>query len=299
MINNEIKIDKLVILGLGLIGGSLALAARKAGIVGEIVAWGRRETSLKTGLQLGVIDRYSLDLEEALVGASVVVVATPTQTAEEILAKVLSLVDPSCVVTDVASVKGNLLAGVKAAFEKIPSNLVLGHPIAGSEQSGVRAAKDNLFVNHRVILTPTIETSADAQSLVENMWQATGADVVAMDVAKHDEVLAATSHLPHVLAYTLVGALAEKDISGDIFECAAGGFRDFTRIAASDPDMWAEIALANKHALLEGMDNFSAALAKLRLAIANSDGNSIRTTFEAAKKARDHFAIIQAQRGNK
>jgi prephenate dehydrogenase len=299
MTSNDIKIDKLVILGLGLIGGSLALAARKAGIVGEVVAWGRRESSLKAGLALGVIDNYSLNLEEVLAGASVVVVATPTQTAEEILTKVLSLVDPLCVVTDVASVKGNLLAGVKAAFDKIPANLVLGHPIAGSEQSGVRAAKNSLFVNHRVILTPTIETSADAQALIEKMWRATGADVVAMDVTKHDEVLAATSHLPHVLAYTLVGALAEKDISDDIFQCAAGGFRDFTRIAASDPDMWTEIALANKDALLEGMDNFSAALATLRLAIANSDGDSIRTNFETAKKARDHFAAIQAERGNK
>ena len=299
MTNNEFKIDKLVILGLGLIGGSLALAARKAGIVGEIIAWGRREPSLKTGLALGVIDSYSLDLEEALVGASVVVVATPTQTAEQVLTKVLSLVDMSCVVTDVASVKGNLLAGVKSAFAKIPRNLVLGHPIAGSEKSGVNAAKDSLFVNHRVILTPTVETSMDALALIEKMWQATGADVVAMDVAKHDEVLAATSHLPHVLAYTLVGALAKKDNSDDIFECAAGGFRDFTRIAASDPDMWAEIALANKDALLDGMDDFSDALAELRLAIANSDGNSIRTTFKTAKKARDHFATIQVQRGNK
>ena len=299
MISKAFKIDKLVILGLGLIGGSLALAARKAGIVGEIVAWGRREPSLKAGLELGVIDSYSLNLEEVLIGASVVVVATPTQTAEEVLTRVLSLVDSSCVVTDVASVKGNLLAGVKSAFENIPSNLVLGHPIAGSEKSGVNAAKDSLFINHRVILTPTVETSIDALALIEKMWLATGAEVVAMDVAKHDEVLAATSHLPHVLAYTLVGALAEKDNSSDIFECAAGGFRDFTRIAASDPDMWTEIALANKHALLDGIDNFSDALAKLRSAIATSDGDSIRTTFEAAKKARDHFATIQAQRGNK
>lgn len=299
MTDKAFKIDKLVILGLGLIGGSLALAARKAGIVGEVVAWGRREPSLKTGLELGVIDSYSLNLEEVLIGASVVVVATPTQTAEEVLTRVLSLVDPSCVVTDVASVKGNLLAGVKSAFENIPSNLVLGHPIAGSEKSGVNAAKDSLFINHRVILTPTVETSIDALALIEKMWLATGAEVVAMDVAKHDEVLAATSHLPHVLAYTLVGALAEKDNSSDIFECAAGGFRDFTRIAASDPDMWTEIALANKDALLDGMDNFSDALAKLRSSIANSDGDSIRTTFEAAKKARDHFATIQAQRGNK
>lgn len=299
MTNNTIKIDKLVILGLGLIGGSLALAARKADIVGEVVAWGRREHSLRVGLELGVIDSYSLDLSEVLVGASVVVVATPTQTAEAILTTVLAQVDETCIVTDVASVKGNLLAGVKSAFEKVPSNLVLAHPIAGSEQSGVTAAKDNLFVNHRVILTPTAETSAAAQTLIKKMWQATGADVVAMDVAKHDEVLAATSHLPHVLAYTLVGALAKKGNSSDIFECAAGGFRDFTRIAASDPDMWTEIALANKKALLDGMDNFSSALAELRSAIENSDGDSIRTNFEAAKKARDHFAKIQAERGNK
>jgi cyclohexadieny/prephenate dehydrogenase len=299
MTNNTIKIDKLVILGLGLIGGSLALAARKADIVGEVVAWGRREHSLRVGLELGVIDSYSLDLSEVLVGASVVVVATPTQTAEAILTTVLAQVDETCIVTDVASVKGNLLAGVKSAFEKVPSNLVLAHPIAGSEQSGVTAAKDNLFVNHRVILTPTAETSAAAQTLIKKMWQATGADVVAMDVAKHDEVLAATSHLPHVLAYTLVGALAKKDNSSDVFECAAGGFRDFTRIAASDPDMWTEIALANKKALLDGMDNFSSALAELRSAIENSDGDSIRTNFEAAKKARDHFAKIQAERGNK
>jgi prephenate dehydrogenase len=209
MTSTDFKIDKLVILGLGLIGGSLALAARKAGITGEIVGWGRREPSLKKGLELGVIDSYTLVLEQALKDASVVVVATPTQTAESLLIKVLQLVDDSCVVTDVASVKGNLLAGVASAFEKVPSNLVLGHPIAGSEKSGVSAAKANLFVNHRVILTPTEQTNVNDKALIEKMWLATGAEVVAMAVAKHDEVLAATSHLPHVLAYTLVDALAQ------------------------------------------------------------------------------------------
>ena len=172
----------------------------------------------------------------------------------------------------------------------MPPNLVLGHPIAGSEKSGVDAARADLFVNHRVILTPTEETNPDALQAVKSLWESTGADLVEMSVDEHDEVLAATSHLPHVLAYTLVDALAGSPEQQNIFRFAAGGFRDFTRIASSDPTMWHEISLANRDALLKMIDRFTDQLGDLRQAIANGDSDNIVGSFTRAKSARDKFA---------
>jgi prephenate dehydrogenase len=291
-------INKITILALGLIGGSLAKALKENGFAAEVVAWGRREQSLKTGLELGMIDSYSLDLNAAIEGADIVVVCSPTLIAADMVKQLVTQVPASTVITDVASVKGNLL---KAAIEgagngRAPANLVLAHPIAGSEKSGVSAAKSDLFVNHRVILTPTDETDPKALRLIRAMWESTRADVVEMPVDEHDQVLAATSHLPHILAYTLVDALVSKDqASGensgrDIFRFAAGGFRDFTRIASSDPTMWHEIALANSSALLKMIDLFSGRLSELRNAIETSDSENIMACFSRAKSARDKFA---------
>ncbi len=285
-----IAINQITILAVGLIGGSLAKALKANGFSGEIVGWGRREVSLKKGLELGVIDRYSLDLSEAVKGADLIVVATPTLIAADMIKQLASIADEQVIITDVASVKGNLLVAAKEAFGKVPPNLVLGHPIAGSEKSGVDAAKADLFVNHRVILTPTEETSPDALQAVKTLWESTGADLVEMAVDEHDEVLAATSHLPHILAYTLVDALAGNPEQQNIFRFAAGGFRDFTRIASSDPTMWHEISLANRDALLKMIDTFSDQLGNLRQAIAEGDSDNIVGSFTRAKSARDKFA---------
>ncbi len=291
------EFGRLVILGLGLIGGSLAKALKARGAVREVVGWGHRESSLQAGLQLGVIDSYSLDLAEAVRGADVIVIATPTLIAEQMLAQLAPLIEPQTLITDVASVKGNLLRAAQRVFGAVPANLVLGHPIAGSERSGVSAANGDLFLHHRVILTPTVETDSAALGRIRAMWQLTGAEVLEMAVEQHDRVLAATSHLPHVLAYALVDALAGDPAQRDIFRFAAGGFRDFTRIAASDPTMWRDIAIANRPALLAAIDQFSAHLEGLRTAIDRADGTSIMATFARAKEARDEFSeLLRRQR---
>lgn len=283
-------VNRVVILALGLIGGSLAKAIRENGFAAEVVAWGRREPSLQKGLELGIIDRYCLDLKEAVVGADIIVVATPTLIAEDMIKQLATIAPAQAVITDVASVKGNLLRVAREAYGEVPGNLVLAHPIAGSEKSGVEAANAKLFVNHRVILTPTENTNPKALELVRRMWESTGAEMAEMPVDEHDEVLAATSHLPHILAYSLVDALASTDEQQNIFRYAAGGFRDFTRIASSDPTMWHDIALANDKAILKTIDLFSAQLADLRGAIDAADSEAIMACFERAKKARDNFA---------
>jgi cyclohexadieny/prephenate dehydrogenase len=285
-----LPIDKLVILGLGLIGGSLAAALRARGQVSTVVGWGRREGSLARGKALGYIDEYTLDLAQALEGADVVVIATPTLVGEKVLAMLPGKLDASTIVTDVASVKGSLLRVARSAWGTEPANLVLAHPIAGSEQSGVEAAQPDLFVRHRVILTPTAATSDEACAKIRAMWQSVGAEVVDMTVEGHDEVLAATSHLPHILAYTLVDNLARQDSHDDIFRFAAGGFRDFTRIASSDPQMWHDISIANRAALLGMIDSYSDHLARLRRYIDEGDSEQIMALYSAAKASRDRFA---------
>lgn len=292
--------NTVAILGLGLIGGSLARALRGSGFSERFIAYGHREPSLRRGVELGVIDDFSLDLDEVIAQADIIVVCTPTLVAsrmlEEILPRLAGRADAP-VVTDVASVKGNLLATAqRITGGSMPPRLVLGHPIAGSERSGVDASDAQLFVDHRVILTPVQGNDAEAVELIRAMWDSTGAEVVDMTVAQHDAVLAATSHLPHVLAYALVDALAQSDASDEIFRFAAGGFRDFTRIASSDPVMWRDIAIANKAALLGAMDTFSEHLARMRQAVEAGDADQLHETFTRAKEARDAFATILAQR---
>ncbi|MEH6583438.1 MAG: prephenate dehydrogenase/arogenate dehydrogenase family protein [Halioglobus sp.] len=291
--------ENVVILGLGLIGGSLARALRKSGFSQRFIGYGHRTPSLERGVALGVIDEYTLDLDEALERADILVIATPTLVASEMLKQILPRLagrDRVPVITDVASVKGSLQRTAVEVCGAVPPQLVLAHPIAGSERSGVDAATDDLFVDHRVILTPLEENDPAAVELVRRMWASTGAEVVDMAVDRHDAVLAATSHLPHVLAYTLVDALAKSDDGEEVFRFAAGGFRDFTRIASSDPVMWKDIALANKSALLSAIDLFSSHLAELREDVAQERGGQLLETFSRAKQARDEFAAILASR---
>jgi cyclohexadieny/prephenate dehydrogenase len=283
-------LGKVVIMGLGLMGGSLARSLKQTGFCEHIAGHGHRDVSLKKGVALGIIDSYSLDLQGAVADADMVVIATPVLRAIEAVAEVLPLVSSSTIVTDVASVKGSLLqAGINACAGAVPPNLVLAHPIAGSHHSGVDASDADLYRDHRVILTPLPETDRAALELVRQMWLSTGASVAEMDVAEHDAVLAATSHLPHMLAYALVDALASSAITDDIFSFAAGGFRDFSRIASSDPTMWRDIALSNRDSLLDAIDMYTNNLAQLRQAIADADGSALHDTFSRAKAVRDAF----------
>lgn len=291
--------NTVVIIGLGLIGGSLARALRQSGFGRRFIGYGHREPSLRRGIELGVIDDFTLDLDEAIEQADIIVVCTPTLIASRMMEQILPQLQGRAdgpVITDVASVKGSVRDAAVSVAGGMPPRLVLGHPIAGSERSGVEASNAALFVDHRVILTPVEGNDPSAVELVRAMWVSTGAEVVDMSVSEHDAVLAATSHLPHVLAYALVDALSQSGSSDEIFRFAAGGFRDFTRIASSDPVMWRDIAIANKAALLDSIDSFSEHLARLRDAVQEENAEQLFDTFSRAKRARDEFATILAAR---
>jgi prephenate dehydrogenase len=279
---------RVSIIGVGLIGGSLARALRKAGAVGEIVGIGRDETRLRAALDLGVVDRISTDLSTAA-DADIVVLAAPVGITASLLKVLKPVLGPSTIVTDVGSTKGSVIAAAESVFGKLPGNFVPGHPIAGTEQQGVEASTATLFQNRKVILTPVHETNAEATGKVRRMWELAGAQVIEMSAGHHDEVLAATSHLPHLLAYALVDCLAAMEERREIFAYAAGGFRDFTRIASSSPEMWRDIVCANQAALLPVLDGYIRDLEKLRGAIAAERADELLAVFARAKAARDRF----------
>lgn len=284
-------IQRLCIIGVGLIGGSLARALREAGEVGEVIGCGRGEANLQAAVRLGVVDRYETDPAHAVAGADVVVVAVPLGAMAAVLRSIVPHLAPEAVVTDVGSAKGSVVEDVARIYGGIPPRFVPGHPIAGTENSGVEASFATLFQRRRVILTPLAETAATAHHLIQQMWELTGAEVVDMGVHHHDAVLAATSHLPHLLAYTLVDTLARLDDRAEIFRYAAGGFRDFTRIASSDPTMWRDICVANREQLLEMIALFNADLAQLAEAIRHDNHAAILATFQRAKRARDNLYL--------
>jgi prephenate dehydrogenase len=283
-------IERLCIVGVGLIGGSLARALRRAGFVREIVGASRSAEHLQKAVELGVIDRYETELSRAVRGADMVFVAVPLGAMASVFAAIRDSLEPDAVVTDGGSAKASVVADAERAFGEVPGWFVPGHPIAGTERSGVEASMPDLYQGRRVILTPTAETSVDALNKVRAMWQAAGAQVREMEVEHHDEVLAATSHLPHMLAFALVESLARMSEQREIFEYAAGGFRDFTRIASSDPVMWRDICLANRDALVSMADRFRNDLDALTDAIRNRDETRILKIFQDAKAARDAFA---------
>lgn len=282
---------RLGILGLGLIGASLAKAVRPSQLYSEIVGYGHRQTTVQAALEQGIIDRAVSSAAELVYQCDLVLIATPTLLAEQQLVELIghaNQLERPPVLTDAASVKGNLYRAIDAlGLAQWPSFVVLGHPIAGSEKSGVHAARADLFDRHRVILTPQSSTDPTAIAVVTDLWEAAGAEVLSMSVQLHDQVLAATSHLPHMLAYALVETLATSDFADDIFQFAAGGFRDFTRIASSDPVMWRDITLANRTELLQALDQFSAGVQRLRTAIEAEDTSTITAIFERAKGSRD------------
>ncbi|MDQ5908426.1 MAG: prephenate dehydrogenase [Pseudomonadota bacterium] len=284
-------IRRLCIIGVGLIGGSLARALREAGEVGEVIGCGRGEANLQAAVRLGVIDRYVTDPAQAVTGADVVLLAVPLGAMAAVLRVIAPHLEPDAVLTDAGSAKGSVVADVERVYGYIPPHFVPGHPIAGTEQSGVEASFATLFQRRRVILTPLAETSAIAHQLIRRMWEITGAEVVDMGVRHHDAVLAATSHLPHMLAYTLVDTLARLDDRAEIFRYAAGGFRDFTRIASSDPQMWHDICVANRDQLLEMIALFVADLEHLAKSIRADDHDVVLATFQRAKRARDNLYL--------
>lgn len=282
-------IRRLCIVGVGLIGGSLARALRAAGQVHEIVGTSRNAAHLQKAVELGVIDRYDTDLCAAVSGSDMVFVSVPLGAMRGVFETISAALDTGAVVTDAGSAKASVVEDVRAVFSSMPAWFVPGHPIAGTEQSGVEASFAELYRGRRVILTPLEETRAEATQQVRAMWEAAGAVVDEMSVKHHDEILAATSHLPHLLAFALVESLARMSEKREIFEYAAGGFRDFTRIASSDPVMWRDICIANRDAILEVLHHFGKDLDVLASAIENRDENSILKIFQDAKTARDAF----------
>ena len=289
-------IDRLVVVGLGLIGGSFAKGLRESGLCREVVGVDLDAPSRKQAVALGVVDRCEEDLATACIGADVIQLAVPILAMEKVLARLARLDLGEAVITDVGSAKGNVVREARSVLGESLSRFVPGHPIAGSEQSGVEASNASLFRRHKVILTPLAETDPAALALVDRLWRTLEADVEHMPVERHDEVLAATSHLPHLLAFGLVDSLAKRNENLDIFRYAAGGFRDFTRIAGSDPTMWHDIFLANRDAVLRTLDTYRSDLDALRDAIAEGDGHQLLGVFTRARFAREHFSKILARR---
>ncbi|WIE53093.1 bifunctional prephenate dehydrogenase/3-phosphoshikimate 1-carboxyvinyltransferase [Pseudomonas sp. GM17] len=289
-------IGRLVVVGLGLIGGSFAKGLRESGVCREVVGVDLDPQSRKLAVELGVVDRCEEDLALACRGADVIQLAVPILAMEKLLAILAGMDLGQAILTDVGSAKGNVVRAATEAFGGMPPRFVPGHPIAGSEQSGVEAANGQLFRRHKVILTPLEQTDPAALAVVDKLWRELGADVEHMQVERHDEVLAATSHLPHLLAFGLVDSLAKRSENLDIFRYAAGGFRDFTRIAGSDPVMWHDIFLANREAVLRTLDTFRNDLDALRDAVDAGDGHQLLGVFTRARVAREHFSKILARR---
>ena len=280
-------IERLCVIGVGLIGGSLARALRAAGVCREVVGAGRDPVHLQRAVELGVIDRFDTDLAAAVAGADMVLVAVPLGAMEAVFTAIRGHLAAGAVLTDAGSAKGSVIIAARAAFGELPAGFVPGHPIAGTEQSGVEASFPELYRDRRVILTPLGETDPAATARVRAMWEATGARVVEMEPEHHDEVLAATSHLPHVLAFTLVESLARLHDKKEIFEYAAGGFRDFTRIASSDPVMWRDVCISNGAALEKFIEGYKQELDEVSKAIRNQDSERLLELFTSAKSDRD------------
>ena len=281
-------IKQLTIFGVGLIGGSLALALRKAGYCEKVVGCSRNAEHLQRAVDLGVIDSYTLDPKEAVQGADMILLAVPMRATKPVLESIVDHIDSDAIITDAGSAKGSVIRAATEAFDgKVSANFVAGHPIAGREKSSVEAAIDDLYIDHKVVLTPTSETKSEAVLRVKEMWQTAGATVEVLDYKQHDDVLAATSHLPHILAYSLVNTLSKSQYGDAVFDYAAGGFKSFSRIASSDPVMWRDICLENKEAILSALNDFQQDLSDLSDLIKAEDEEVLTALFAHSKATRD------------
>lgn len=280
-------IDRLAIIGVGLIGGSLARALREAGAVGSVVGIGRSRANLEDALSLGICDEITQDVLEGVQGAGMVFISVPVCSIPAVVAEIAPALAPGCIVTDGGSVKTAIVRECEALMPA-GCHFVGGHPIAGTEHSGAASSFATLYRGKRCILTPTEHTDPAALETVDRIWRLTGAEVCSMEPGHHDRIFAEISHLPHVVAYALVHAVGTADVEGEnVLSYTAGGFRDFTRIASSDPAMWRDIALMNRGALLASIDGFSASLDELRRRIDSGDQAGLTEFFTTAKQFRD------------
>ncbi|MEO8165007.1 MAG: prephenate dehydrogenase/arogenate dehydrogenase family protein [Betaproteobacteria bacterium] len=284
---SEFTCDKLVVIGVGLIGGSVACALRRAGKARHIVGVGRGRANIARALELRVIDEASEDVAVAVRDADIVLLAVPVQQNEGLLTKLARSVSAQTLVTDAGSTKMDYVAAVRRLLPAHLANIVPAHPIAGAESTGVEAANADLFVGKNVVLTPMAETQAAATDRIDSMWKACGARVRRMSPSHHDRLFSAVSHLPHMLAYALVHMIATRPDAQELFSFAAGGFRDFTRIASSSPEMWRDIASANREALLVDIAGYQAQLAQLAELIRSADAEQLERMFETARDARN------------
>ncbi len=283
-------VDTVCIIGIGLIGGSLAGGLRSRDWCKTIIGIDVDEQTIADARRLKIIDQGFTRVADCEFTPDVVVVAVPLSYVRSVFAETRHWFASCKAYTDVGSTKLSVLQDLASEFDgKVPACFVPGHPIAGREQNGVLAAVDNLFVDRKVILTPNTGTSADSIALVREMWQQLGAHVEQLDAETHDQILAATSHLPHAIAFALVHCLSTQTHTPEIFRYAAGGFADFTRIASSDPIVWRDICLANRHELLKAIDDFDSNLKQLRTSLENGDGDALQSIFLRAKNARDEY----------
>ncbi len=281
------KLGKVVVCGVGLIGGSFALALRAAGVATEIVGMGRTQAALIDAQQRGAIDTIGHDWADALAGADLVFLAMPVGQVASVLAAMAPYLSSTTVITDGGSTKADVVTAARQTLGARCAQFVPGHPVAGAEKSGVAAARADLFHQKRVVLTPLAENTGEHIALVERVWQACGAEVSRLDAKDHDRVFAAVSHLPHFLAFALVHEFAERADSDQLFGFAAGGFRDFTRIASSHPEMWRDICLANRAALLIELDAYMVELMRARVLLAGADAQGLQAMFATARTRRD------------
>lgn len=280
---------RVAVIGVGLIGGSFAMALKRAGACAHVVGAGRNPGNIARALELGVIDSASPDPAIAVDGADLVLVAAPVAQFPRIFAAIAPALAPHALVADAGSTKQDVVAAARLHLGAAVARFVPSHPIAGAEKSGVAAAKADLLAGRRVVLTPLEENSAETVSRVALAWEACGARVSRMSPAEHDAVLAAVSHLPHLLSYALVHEFAGRANSAQLFGLAAGGFRDFTRIASSHPEMWRDICVANREALLAELDCYAAKLAAIRPLVESGDGAALERLFAEARAARERW----------
>ena len=277
---------KIVIFGVGLIGGSFALALRKANAVGEVVGFGRSVETLQQAQQLGIIHRIGQDIAAEVSDADFILLATPVGQMAELMTRIAPHLGAHTLITDGGSTKGDVVREVYAQLGIKAAQFVPAHPIAGAEQSGAAAARADLYVGKKVVLTPLPENSVESVARVRKAWELCGGVVSELTPTQHDEIFAAVSHLPHLLSFALVHDLAQRDNRDQLLSFAASGFRDFTRIAASSPEMWRDICLANRDALLKELQTYIAELNQISTALAASDAAQLEKTFRKAREVR-------------
>jgi prephenate dehydrogenase len=287
----KLKIGKLVVVGVGLIGGSFALALKRARAVERVVGVGRTSRNLAAARRLRIIDEASQDAAVAVCDADLVLLATPVGQMSAVMTTIAPHLPAHAVITDAGSTKGDVIAAARRFLGAHFSRFVPGHPVAGTEKSGAEAAFPDLFKERNVILTPQRETAATAAKLVRRAWEACGARVTRLTAVEHDAVLAAVSHLPHVVAYALVNMLAQRRNAAQLFGLSAGGLRDTVRIAGSSPEMWADICLANREALLAALEDYENELERVRAAIESVDGTELKRLFADARNARAKWLV--------